>query len=341
MIDFRYHIVSLIAVFLALAVGIVLGAGPLQQPIGEQLSEQVEQLRQEKEDLRIDLEASQGLVERQRTFIDASSGRLLSEALTDVSVAMVTLAGANSTLTESLVTMIDRAGGAVVANVALTAAWVDADSQETRDDLAQEVGPQLSPPAPLDATTNMVLGRALDQVLTTPPADNGSVPPVLPQVYADLLAAGLITEVVAPAMPADVVLVVAPAPGDSADDLENELQTVIGMGGGVVLAGDDSDGAATDLVSMVRANATAASLVTTVDSTEEIAGQVLVPLAVQVVAFERQVGHYGLASDATAIVPPVVQRPEEPEDATGDSAEVPTTDPATDDAVDSPTEEPS
>ncbi|NIS33816.1 MAG: copper transporter, partial [Actinobacteria bacterium] len=29
MIDFRYHLVSIIAVFFALAVGIVLGAGPL------------------------------------------------------------------------------------------------------------------------------------------------------------------------------------------------------------------------------------------------------------------------------------------------------------------------
>ena len=29
-IDFRYHLVSVVSIFLALAVGIVLGAGPLQ-----------------------------------------------------------------------------------------------------------------------------------------------------------------------------------------------------------------------------------------------------------------------------------------------------------------------
>ena len=33
MIDFRYHIVSLVAVFLALAVGLVLGTTALNQPI--------------------------------------------------------------------------------------------------------------------------------------------------------------------------------------------------------------------------------------------------------------------------------------------------------------------
>ena len=45
MIDFRYHIVSLISVFLALAVGIALGAGPLKETIGDTLTGQVEQLR--------------------------------------------------------------------------------------------------------------------------------------------------------------------------------------------------------------------------------------------------------------------------------------------------------
>ncbi|MBF0972903.1 MAG: copper transporter, partial [Actinomyces graevenitzii] len=40
-IDFRYHLVSLIAVFMALAVGVVLGAGPLQGTLGSALSDQV------------------------------------------------------------------------------------------------------------------------------------------------------------------------------------------------------------------------------------------------------------------------------------------------------------
>lgn len=41
MIDFRYHLVSIISIFLALAVGIVLGAGPLQGNLGSQLTDQV------------------------------------------------------------------------------------------------------------------------------------------------------------------------------------------------------------------------------------------------------------------------------------------------------------
>ena len=33
MINFRYHVVSIIGIFIALAVGVVLGAGPLQSRI--------------------------------------------------------------------------------------------------------------------------------------------------------------------------------------------------------------------------------------------------------------------------------------------------------------------
>ena len=41
MIDFRYHLVSIVSIFLALAVGIVLGAGPLQGQIGDTLTAEI------------------------------------------------------------------------------------------------------------------------------------------------------------------------------------------------------------------------------------------------------------------------------------------------------------
>lgn len=59
MIDFRYHLVSLIAVFMALAVGVVLGAGPLQGTLGSALSDQVTQLRADRNNLSRNLETTQ------------------------------------------------------------------------------------------------------------------------------------------------------------------------------------------------------------------------------------------------------------------------------------------
>jgi len=43
-IDFRYHLVSIAAVFLALAVGIVLGSGPLKDDISGFLEDRTAQL---------------------------------------------------------------------------------------------------------------------------------------------------------------------------------------------------------------------------------------------------------------------------------------------------------
>ena len=54
MIDFRYHLVSLIAVFLALAVGVVLGAGPLDDPIGQTVESRADALSTSNNELRQD-----------------------------------------------------------------------------------------------------------------------------------------------------------------------------------------------------------------------------------------------------------------------------------------------
>ena len=47
MIDFRYHIVSIVAIFFALGAGVVLGAGPLKGTGSELVASQAEKDRQQ------------------------------------------------------------------------------------------------------------------------------------------------------------------------------------------------------------------------------------------------------------------------------------------------------
>ena len=75
MIDFRYHLVSIISVFLALAVGIVLGAGPLQANLGDQLSDQVAALRTEKQALNDKLDGEREARRRAPTSTRRPSSR--------------------------------------------------------------------------------------------------------------------------------------------------------------------------------------------------------------------------------------------------------------------------
>ncbi|MFD0852963.1 copper transporter, partial [Actinomadura adrarensis] len=61
MIDFRYHLVSIVAIFLALALGIILGSTTLSQSVTRGLQRQTAALAKEKDELR----RSQQQLERQ------------------------------------------------------------------------------------------------------------------------------------------------------------------------------------------------------------------------------------------------------------------------------------
>lgn len=77
MIDFRYHLVSLISVFLALAVGVVLGAGPLQSSLGNALNDQVASLREDRNATQGKLEQTETAVNDRDEYITAAAAAYL------------------------------------------------------------------------------------------------------------------------------------------------------------------------------------------------------------------------------------------------------------------------
>ena len=81
-IDFRYHLVSIVSIFLALAVGIVLGAGPLKEDLGNTLTSEVKNLRQDKAALRGQLDQAERGTKARDEFTTASNRSLLAGALT-------------------------------------------------------------------------------------------------------------------------------------------------------------------------------------------------------------------------------------------------------------------
>lgn len=315
MIDFRYHIVSLVAVFLALAVGVVLGAGPLQGSIGDQLTVQIEQLRGEKEELRIELEQERADNAELEAFIDASSDELLAGALTDVDVIVVEMDGVDGGQVEATLERIAQAGGDVVGRVSLSPRWTDASEQALRDEVAASVADMMLIAPADDAPPEQVLGQALGQALAeADPLSTDSFTSTAQDMYAALLDAELVTEINTPSSPADAVLVVAPAPEEPADAdeaaavLAIQVDTVTGLAGrNAVVAGVDA--APTDLVDAVRADPEAAAAVSTVDSLDQASGQVIVPRALGAVAAGAPVGHYGLSEGATEVLPTVPEAP--------------------------------
>jgi len=337
MIDFRYHIVSLISVFLALAVGIALGAGPLKETIGDTLTGQVEQLRAEKDALRTELDTSSGALKDSEAYIDAAGPQLLNGALAGRRVAIIALGDVPEHTRTALDQRLDQSGATVTAHVTLTDMWTDPDVRTFRQALVGYLSPYLDPAPPADAGVEADLASALVQSLVTADPAN---PDVLSNDAGTLLDAlsssenkdaPLVTVTDDVTMPADAIVVLAvplepaaagatPSPEPAASVVTAQLAVVSAaqhLSTGAMLAdGPRGKGALTDAV---LADGDLAGAITTVSGTDVVTGQINVPLALAN-RIGGVNGHYGFGDGETPLppaveLPPVSRTASVPEDA--------------------------
>ncbi|MGV8979507.1 MAG: copper transporter [Cellulomonas sp.] len=311
MIDFRYHIVSLISVFLALAVGIALGAGPLKETIGDTLTGQVKVLRAEKDALRSSLDASSTELADANSYVAAAAPGLLGGALAERRVAIVALGDLSKDDEAAIEAQITAAGATVTARVTVASAWTDPNLSSFRQALVENLADYVSPVPAADAGLEADLAEALAQGLTRfdPAKPDALAEPA--SILLDLLSSGdnpLVTLSEPVVFPADAIVVVAPrvaavtppatpAPQPDKDTTAARVaivQAAQARSKGAVLAdGPRADG---DLTSVIRADVTLASSLTTVSGTDTIAGQVSVALALNA-RIGGVNGHYGFGKD--------------------------------------------
>ncbi|WP_034623467.1 copper transporter [Cellulomonas sp. URHE0023] len=339
MIDFRYHIVSLISVFLALAVGIALGAGPLKETIGDTLTGQVQQLRDEKDALRAELDGSTSDLKDSETYIDAAGPQLLDGTLTGRRVAVIVLGDVPEATRTALDQRLDQSGASITAHVTLTDMWTDPDVRTFRQALVGYLNPYLDPAPPADAGVEADLASALVQALVTADPAN---PDVLSNDAGTLLDAlsssenkdqPLVTVSGEVTMPADAIVVVAvpvepvadgatPSPEPAESVVAAQLAVLSAaqeLSTGAVLAdGPRADDALTDAI---LADGDLAAALTTVSGTDVVTGQINVPLALanRIAGVN---GHYGFGENETPLpaavkLPPVSRTAEVPEAAAG------------------------
>ncbi len=317
MIDFRYHLVSLVSVFLALAVGIALGAGPLKESIGTTLTSQVQQLAQEKDDLRNQLDAAdKGLTSRD-DFDTAIMPTLIGGQLAGQSVAIVSLPGVDSSVGDSLVDAITTAGGTVSGRISVGGAWVDPDRSSNRQkvvtDLAKEVPSALIPAG----TTDVQLSDLLAEALVSRSAASARSTTVTAAILDALGSAKLIDVKGKISSLSGAALVLAPenpvASGkiqptpDSSPQPSSYLALATALdtvGGGAVVSGPTSAATGDGLVAAVRNDDTAKSHISTVDTGQTPMGVITAVLALRE-QFSGGTGAYGYQTGATDALPAV------------------------------------
>lgn len=311
MIDFRYHIVSLISVFLALAVGISLGAGPLKETIGDTLTGQVDQLRQDRDALRADLDATERARADQRAYIEAAAPQLVFGALTDRRVAIVTLGPVDEDVASGVATQLEAAGASVSARVAVTDKWTDPSLRSFRQALAGNLVTYLNPAPAGNAGPEVELAEALAQALTGADPASPDKSSESASLMLELLSnadSDLISVADTISTPADAIVVLTSSDlkegtaSPASDDVVAAQVAIASAAqarseGAVVAAANATQG---DLASTILADGDLAKSLTTVTGVDQVTGQVSVPLALNA-RIGGTTGHFGFGDGETPI----------------------------------------
>ena len=153
MIDFRYHLVSIIAVFLALAIGIVLGSTELQGNTIDVLRTSSNLLKNELDQSNAQRNTATQELNNNITFLGTAEPRLLANELPGDRIVLVTEPGASSVVISSVKQAAKQADATVTGEVAIQPKFNDlsganqATLSQINSDLSSTDGTPLATPS--------------------------------------------------------------------------------------------------------------------------------------------------------------------------------------------------
>ncbi|WP_054814673.1 copper transporter [Nocardia arizonensis] len=307
MISFRQHTISIVAIFLALAVGVVLGSQTLA-------ADMVSGLRTERTDLRgrvDELSARNarlgGELDAADGFIAGSAGRILAGVLAQRSVMVFTTPDAEPADVEALSRALETAGAAVTGRIALTEAFLDAgEGDRLRTTLTNVIpaGAQLRTGA---VDPGSMAGDLLGLTLLLDPASAQprSTPPELGLVLETLRGGGFLAYGDGAVAPAQLAVVITGAGAEAGRDSQGAniarfAGALRARGAGTVLAGRAGAAEGPGPIAVVRSDAPLAGAVTTVDNLDREIGRVTAVLGLTE-QLNGGAGRYGTADKASAL----------------------------------------
>ncbi|MFF2549353.1 copper transporter [Nocardia sp. NPDC058058] len=299
MISFRHHAVSIAAVFLALALGVVLGTRTHSDGFfpGSADKQRADALSSENARLTEQLKAADD-------FLTGSAAKVLAGSLGSKSVLVFTTPDADNADADAVANSLTAAGATVTGRVALTGAFTDsAEGDRLRTALTNVVpaGAKLQ----IDAADQGSLGGdLLGQVLLTDPVSNQPRGTDQERGLAleTLRGGGFLT--FGEVHPAQLAVVVT---GDGARADENNRGTIVARfaGGlrahsaGVVLAGRYGAAEGPGPIAVARDEAPLATI-TTVDNVDHAIGRITTVLGLTE-QLNGGTGRYGTGARATSL----------------------------------------
>jgi hypothetical protein len=304
-ISLRYHVISIGAVFLALALGVLLGSTTLSDSLLSGISGQKAQLGEQVADLQARNNALNARLSAADQFATGVGPRTVRNLLTGRTVVVISTPDASNSTEQALATLLTAAGAQVTAQIQLTPAFGDPNKADQLRDLVTQLipaGAQL----PVASDPGTLAGGLLGDLLLLNKANKPQATPDERSAALTGLASAGFIKAPPSTTPAQLAIVLTGGQlGDSAGDraamlarFATQLQRT---GAGTVLVGSNGSATGTGPVGVVRAD-TADSSLSTVDNVETAAGRVTAVLALQE-QLNGKSGSYGTAANAQSPVP--------------------------------------
>lgn len=303
MINFRYHVVSLTAVFLALAIGLVVGTAALNGPVVDSLADQVGVLGQQNQELRDRVNHLNNDVEQREEFATQIAPVVLTNKLVGDRVLVISVPSGRDHV-EGVIEMLTTAKATVVGQVDMQDKFTDPAHNAELLDLAHlRLPSNIDPNVPTNSDGVESSAALLATVLLdhSPALTAEDLRTVL-TAYRDEGYLSIARDVVGPA---EVVVLISGSPvtGEEAGRRNAAVVTFTAQfdkAGHIVVAAsaDAGDG---NVVAELRGDPQLAQNVSTVDNVSTPQGRLVTAWAVADQIAGR-VGHYGIGP-GTALVP--------------------------------------
>ena len=311
MIDFRYHLVSIVAIFLALSLGLLLGSTELKpyvqkglQGLSKTEQRQIDTLLGEKTQLKSQISS-------ENQFALANAPAVLQNVLAGQRCVLVLAPGAEGSVTSGIAQALETAGATVTGQIQMQTAFFDKSAATTQkliqvaEQYAQSAGVTLTGSASAQAQASELLAH----LIMTRGQPGQSVPgerdPASVQAVQTLAGAGFLTKTGQPWDRATLAVVIIPATPQSTDDTNPESQALVTLaqqlnlaGLGTVVAGTVTGSGPGSAIDVMRAGGRAGHL-TSVDNADYPIGQIVVAQSLADLEHGHN-GSYGVTSTAGA-----------------------------------------
>lgn len=308
MINFRFHIASLIAVFLALALGVVMGSTVIDRAIVDGLHDQIKRVETNADAQRADNAQLRTERDQLNEYASQSAPWAVAHQLTDQAVAIIAERGVDEDAVKAQATLLRQADGMVPGILWLEQPWSLGGDGKSADALRTALGSTTQRDKELRSEAITALARRLAQ---------GAAPPSEPDVLDALAKAGFVTlegigdgDVSAATFPGTGVRALVlggPASTITAPSTSVELTRALVAAETLTAVGELDPDEVTNRgvwLAPIRNDDQLKAVVSTIDDVDLVQGQVAGALALADLA-RGVVGAYGTGTGAQATVPPI------------------------------------